>query len=110
MKIPQGFARKREQRVCNLKSLYRLCQASQNWHQKFTNSLLAIGFTQSHVDHSLFISFAKESFVAVLIYVDDIIVTRNDALKICQLKTHLDSEFRIKDLGKLKYFLGIEVA
>ncbi|KAK3033910.1 hypothetical protein RJ639_033545 [Escallonia herrerae] len=45
----------------------------------------------------------------VLIYVDDVIVTRTDSAKISWLK-YLDTKFHIKDLSKLKYFLGIEVA
>ncbi|KAK2977963.1 hypothetical protein RJ640_029673 [Escallonia rubra] len=52
----------------------------------------------------------KKSFVVVLIYVDDIVVTGNDSIRIATLKQYLDTQFRIKDLGKLKYFLGLKVA
>ena len=45
-----------------------------------------------------------------MVYVDDIVITGNDQEKIAQLKEHLFSHFQTKDLGKLKYFLGIEVA
>lgn len=45
----------------------------------------------------------------IAIYVDDIIVTRNDYSELNKIKQHLDSVFSIKDLGKLHYFLGIEV-
>ena len=48
--------------------------------------------------------------IALIMYVDDIIVTRNDEKEKNTLKQHLAKEFEIKDLGKLKYFLGIEVA
>ncbi|GJV08473.1 retrovirus-related pol polyprotein from transposon TNT 1-94 [Tanacetum coccineum] len=48
--------------------------------------------------------------VVVLTYVDDVIITRNNLTKIQETKKQLDDEFRIKDLGLLKYFLGIEVA
>ena len=37
-------------------------------------------------------------------------ITGNDQDGISQLKQHLFSHFQTKDLGKLKYFLGIEVA
>ena len=43
-------------------------------------------------------------------YLDDIIVIGNDEKEENTLKQCLDKEFEIKDLGKLKYFLGIEVA
>ena len=111
MKIPQGFAKQGEHRVCRLlKSLYGLRQASRNWYQKFTTSLLSIGFQKSSADHSLFLSSSGGYFVSVLIYVDDVIITGNDSTKITKLKQYLDAQFHIKDLGKLKYFLGIEVA
>ena len=48
------------------------------------------------------------SFTAVLIYVDDILLTGNDLKEIQYLKTSLLKRFLIKDLGNLKYFLGIE--
>ncbi|RVW99200.1 Retrovirus-related Pol polyprotein from transposon RE1 [Vitis vinifera] len=50
------------------------------------------------------------SFIAVLIYVDDMIITGNDENVIAALKESLHTKFRIKDLGQLRYFLGIEVA
>ncbi|KAK3019009.1 hypothetical protein RJ639_003617 [Escallonia herrerae] len=48
------------------------------------------------------------SFTAILIYVDDILLARNDLQEIERLKKFLLKCFRIKDLGDLKYFLGIE--
>ena len=48
--------------------------------------------------------------VYLIVYVDDIVITWNDDAKISQLKQHLFSHFHTKDLGCLKYFLGIEVA
>ncbi|XP_076958475.1 uncharacterized protein LOC143634207 [Bidens hawaiensis] len=111
MKIPQGFAQEGETRVCRLrKSLYGLKQASRNWYQKFTNSLLKLGFNQSKADHSLFLQQRGQSFVAALIYVDDVIIVGNDTKNIQSTKDELNKRFSIKDLGRLKYFLGIEVA
>ncbi|GKC79975.1 ribonuclease H-like domain-containing protein, partial [Tanacetum coccineum] len=48
-------------------------------------------------------------FVALLVYVDDIVVTGNDVKEIDVVKVFLSSKFKIKYLGELKYFLGIEV-
>ncbi|KAI3681211.1 hypothetical protein L6452_35996 [Arctium lappa] len=111
MKIPQVFAKKDETRVCKLKkSLYGLKQASRNWYHKFTTALLDLNFRQSHADHSLFIHKEGNVFVAALVYVDDVIVVGNSSEKIQQTKSDLDAKFSIKDLGTLKYFLGIEVA
>ncbi|KAK1439791.1 hypothetical protein QVD17_05611 [Tagetes erecta] len=111
MKIPQGFSNDGETRVCRLrKSLYGLKQASRNWYHKFTTFLLSLNFRQSKADHSLFIYEAESIMVVVLIYVDDVIITGNCFKKIQETKTCLDKKFSVKDLGPLKYFLGIEVA
>ncbi|KAL0422709.1 UNVERIFIED_CONTAM: Retrovirus-related Pol polyprotein from transposon RE1 [Sesamum latifolium] len=102
MRIPQGFSKEGETRVCKLKkSLYGLRQASRNWYHKFAKALINVEFQQSR---------NGESFVVALIYVDDVILTGNDANKIQEVKVHLNKNFGIKDLGPLKYFLGIEVA
>ena len=49
-------------------------------------------------------------FTAILVYVDDMILTGNDAQEIALVKSQLDHLFKIKDLGQLKIFLGLEVA
>ncbi|GJV99527.1 putative reverse transcriptase, RNA-dependent DNA polymerase, LTR copia-type gag-polypeptide [Tanacetum coccineum] len=111
MKIPQGFSTKYETRVCKLKrSIYGLKQASQNWYHKFTKALIGLDYKQSKADHSLFIYKNGDTYVAALIYVDDVILVGNDKKWIERTKSHMDKEFSIKDLGPLKYFLGIEVA
>ena len=50
------------------------------------------------------------NFIALLIYVDDMIITGNDVACVVNLKQVLDQKFGIKDLGSLKYFLGLEIA
>ncbi|KAI3494584.1 hypothetical protein L1887_40716 [Cichorium endivia] len=111
MKIPQGFYKETETRVCRLqKSLYGLKQASRNWYHKFTKRLLDMGFQQSKADHSLFIWDKNGVYIAILIYVDDVLIVGNNLDRIQQTKRRLDDAFSIKDLGQLKYFLGIEVA
>jgi len=71
---------------------------------------LLFGFLQAKSDSSLFIRKTTSSFIAVLIYVDDVIITSDTLTTINQVKQFLRTTFPIKDLGKLKYFLGIEVA
>ncbi|GKD53624.1 ribonuclease H-like domain-containing protein [Tanacetum coccineum] len=64
---------------------------------------------QSKSDYSLYTKSDNGVFLALLVYVDDIIITGNSISKIAKFKVFLKSKFMIKDLGKLKYFLGIEV-
>jgi hypothetical protein len=66
-----------------------------------------MGYSQSNGDHTLFYTEQKITILAV--YVDDII-TGDDDVEIAKLKGCLSQAFEVKDLGKLKYFLGIEVA
>lgn len=49
-------------------------------------------------------------FLSVLVYVDDLILAGNDSQSRLIFKHYLNNCFKIKDLGPLKYFLGIEVA
>lgn len=111
MRIPQGFAKEGETRVCKLqKSLYGLRQASRNWYYKFTRALLDRGFRQSRADHSLFIYQTGDIYTLALIYVDDVIIAGTNTDHIHATKSFLHDTFGIKDLGPLKYFLGIEAS
>ena len=65
--------------------------------------------------HSLLVTIHSlprkvNSFLALLVYVDDTIVASNDNQAVSNLKLFLNSRFKMKDLGPLKYFLGLEVA
>ena len=106
MTLPLGYGRKGESRVCRLlKSLYGLKQASHNWYSKLSFVLLLTGYSQSDVDHSLFIRTQGSSFTVVLVYVDDLLIAGNDLTIITNLKTFLADQFKLKDLEPLNTFL-----
>ena len=66
---------------------------------------------RSTADHSVFYHHTSTGqCIYLIVYVDDIVITGNDQYGIQKLKQHLSNHFQTKDLGKLKYFLGIEVA
>ena len=72
--------------------------------------MTSYGFKQSYSDYSLFTYEAQHIQLNVLVYVDDLIISRSDGTVVQQFKDYLSRCFHMKDLGKLKYFLGIEVA
>lgn len=101
----------KSKRVCKLhKSIYGLKQASRQWFEKFSQFMLSMGFNQSKSDYSLFHKGQNENYVALLVYVDDIIITGSSSIEIAKPKLQLSHVFKLKDLGNLGYFLGLEVA
>ncbi|TYK18103.1 Cysteine-rich RLK (receptor-like protein kinase) 8 [Cucumis melo var. makuwa] len=115
MDLPLGYKPQYEiqgeKLVCRLhKSIYGLKQASRQWFTKFSTFLVSLGFQQSKANYSLFIRGKNDSFIALLVYVDDIIITGANALHIQELKRALNQKFLLKDLGPLKFFLGLELA
>lgn len=90
--------------------LYELKQVSRQWFIKLFGTLKATGLHQSLSNYSLFVQSHQGSFLALLIYVDYVILAENDLQDIENTKIFLSKQFKLKDLGQLKYFLGIEVA
>ena len=111
MQLPQGFHNNKGNVVCKLnKSLYGLKQASRQWNAKFCSVIKQLGFKQSNADYSLFTRKFNNTFIALVVYVDDILIASNNVQEVEALKVSLDQHFKLKDLGGLKYFLGLEIA
>ncbi|KAG7574150.1 Integrase catalytic core [Arabidopsis suecica] len=116
MTLPPGYTAKDGENlppnaVCKLKkSLYGLKQASRQWFLKFSTTLMSLGFQKSQADHTLFVRNQNGKYLAVLVYVDDIIIASNDDEEVIQLKEDLQKAFKLRDLGSVKYFLGLEIA
>ena len=68
-----------------------------------------IGFHRAHANHSLYVHENDTGIVAITIYVDDLIIVGDSAMEIDHVKGLLKQEFEMKDLGDLRYFLGIEI-
>ncbi|CAM8920304.1 unnamed protein product [Rhodiola kirilowii] len=113
MKLPIGFYKKEKAagQVCKLvKSLYGLKQASKQWFAKFSEVITDFGFQRNLNDYSLFTMKKNGDFLILLVYVDDVVITGTSSTLISEVKQYIHDKFRIKDLGFLKYFLGLEVA
>jgi len=95
--------------VCRLhKSLYGLKQALRAWYTHLSDFLLSIGFRASKVDTSLFILFDGSNIFYLLVYVDDILLMGSNFAMLYHLIQLMSFEFRLRDLGIVHYFLGIE--
>nr|KYP41064.1 Retrovirus-related Pol polyprotein from transposon TNT 1-94 [Cajanus cajan] len=113
MELPPGYnGQVAAGTVCKLrKALYGLKQSPRAWFGRFTKVMTSLGYKQSQGDHTLFIKHSVSGGVTILlVYVDDIIVSGDDKREQQLLSECLATEFEIKTLGRLKYFLGIEVA
>jgi hypothetical protein len=103
MTIPAGGQSHKPGQVCKLlKSLYGLKQASRRWYEKLTSLLIHEGYQQSTSDYSLFTLTSANDFTALLVYVDDIILAGTSTVEFDRIKSILDAQFKIKDLGALK--------
>ena len=63
----------------------------------------------SPYDTALFVRRSSAGITLILLYVDDMIITKDDSAGILSLQHFLSQHFEMKDLGTLNYFLGLEV-
>ncbi|KAJ9674602.1 hypothetical protein PVL29_023878 [Vitis rotundifolia] len=102
MEQPPGFVAQGESGlVCRLRL----------WFSRFSSVVQEFGMFRSTADHSVFYHHnSSGQCIYLVVYVDNIVITGNDQNSIQNLKQHIFTHFQTKDLGKLKYFLGIEIA
>jgi hypothetical protein len=107
---PRGFeVEDRKTHVCRLKkTLYGLKQALRDWYGGIDSFLMSLGFTKSKADSNLYFKAMNDELVILLLYVDDLFLTKEEKL-ITDCKKKLAEEFEMKDLALMHYFLGLEV-
>ena len=113
MEVPSGFESDLAiKKVYKLKkTLYKLKQFPRAWVERFFKVMKNMGYKQSQGNHILFVEHSNFGGVtALLVYAEDIIMIGNNEKKRQTLRQCLTKEFEIKELGRLKYFLGIKVA
>lgn len=112
MQQPEGFAEKgKEHMVCLLKkSLYGLKQSPRQWYKRFNAFITTQGFNRSKYDVCVYFKkIVDNSWVYLLLYVDDMLIAAKDIDEIKRLKVRLGKEFEMKDLGAAKKILGMEI-
>ena len=79
------------------------------WFGKFSQAVEEFGMQKNKSDHFVFYRNSSLGIILLVVYVDNIVITGSDSKGISSLKSFLQSQFHTKDLGMLRYFLGIEV-
>ncbi|CAJ2642245.1 unnamed protein product [Trifolium pratense] len=107
---PAGY-NKQEGKVYKLKkALYGLKQAPRAWYSKIESYFAQEKFQKCPHEHTLFIKQDdKKNVLIVSLYVDDLIFTGSNEVMFEEFKTSMKSKFSMTDLGKMRYFLGVEV-
>ena len=96
--------------MCRLwKSLYSLKQSPHAWFGKFNQAVETFGLQKSKSNHFVFYKNSNFGIILLVVYVDDIVITRSGSKGVLSLKSFLHSQFHTKDLEMLKYFLGVKV-
>ena len=99
----------RETHVCKLKKyLYGLKQAPRTWYDRINIFLYSLGFTKSKADSNLYYKIEDDRIMILLLYVYDLFLTGNQKF-INECKKNIATEFEMKYLGMMHYFLGLEV-
>ena len=109
---PDGFEQQDKngvKLVCKLqKSLYGLKHSGRNWNNMLHQYLQDEQFEQSLVDPCVYTRIKDESKVTIIVWVDDIIVAANNTQSLVEMKRSLSQRFKMKDLGPLSWYLGIQ--
>lgn len=96
--------------VCLLKgSLYGLKQAGLQWNTEVNNVLTRLGLKRSNSDSCIYFAGNSDRLLLVSVYVDDFLITSQDLKWIKYIKDQLSTYFDVKDLGKARYCLGLEI-
>ncbi|KAK2454958.1 hypothetical protein QL285_002459 [Trifolium repens] len=112
VKQPPGFELKgKDDKVLKLhKALYGLKQAPRAWNKRIDSFLVMQGFKKCSVEYGVYVKCSKDKHMLIIcLYVDDLLVTGSSSTEIEDFKSQMKSEFEMTDLGKLTYFLGMEL-
>ena len=114
MKVPDGInipnpAANRNMYCVKLqKSLYGLKQSGRMWYNRLSEFLSLKGYTKNDDCPCVFIKKSTSGFCIISVYVDDLNIIGNET-DINEARHHLKTEFEMKDLGKTKFCLGLQL-
>jgi hypothetical protein len=111
MTQPKGFVDpKHVGKICKLqKSSYGLKQASQSWNLRFDEAVKGFGFIKNVEEPCIYKKVSGSAVVFLVLYVDEILLIRNDVIMMEAVKSSLRKSFSMKDLGEVVCILGIKI-
>ena len=111
MEQPPGYVKEGKERfVCKLKkSIYGLKQSPKCWNTVFKEHMESTNFKQCTTDPCIFVSSEGTDLTIIAVYIDDLIIITKTPEKMRWIKNSLATRFKLKDLGKLHYCLGITI-
>ena len=90
------------------RSLYGLKQSGRMWYNRLSEYLVQKGYSNSDDCPCVFIKRFSSGFCIISVYVDDISIIGNSK-SIDEARNHLKTEFEMKDLGKTKFCIGLQI-
>ena len=119
MEVPDGYEVLGDPRITGgkghgfvvqlLRALYGLKQSARQWNHRIVAFMVKLGFKQLHSDSSCFVRGVDDTFIAIVLHVDDQNILSPSLPLILELKKLLATEFGISDEGETQYFLGLQV-
>ncbi|KAM2690262.1 hypothetical protein EV1_043463 [Malus domestica] len=116
LKVPEGLPltglnSSRPQNTISVRlriSLYGLKQSCRIWYNRLSEYLTSQGYVNNELCPCVFIKKSYSGFVIVAVYVNDMTLI-GTPIEFEEIVAHLKSEFEMKDLGKTRYCLGLEI-
>ena len=107
----EGFVVQGEEEKVYLlkKALYGLKQAPRAWYSRIDTHFLDLGFTKNLSEFTLYLRKVNDELLMVSLYVDDLLVTKSNMKQIDVFKREKEDVFEMTDMGKMTFFLGMEV-
>jgi hypothetical protein len=106
MEEPEGFKSAGNKVVLLQKSIYGLKQSPRLWQQELQGTLLELGFRLT-CDNSIYVHDKDETILGV--YVDDLLCLSKTNAIADELLQQLQKKYKLKDEGKVKKYLGLEI-
>lgn len=109
-KMLQKLRESKGESVCLLKgALYGLKQAELPWNIEVNNVLIRMGLQRSKSDPCMYFAWKGKQLLLISVYVDDFLISSHHEKWIAHIKHELSTYFNVKDRGKAKYCLGLEI-